>query len=154
MPDSHHPTPRAPLRLRDGDEATTVDTTGYLVRQTPGQPLSLYQPQPGAHLAPGPQGQPAYYYPQQAAPRPGADPRLINTALVAVIALVLCVGLWFAAAFVAALAALLKAAAVLLLVLAAITVVIKSSGGRVRVDVETRTGRGRRRRHSTRVRVR
>lgn len=123
------------------------------------QPVNAIELQPGAQLIPGPQGQPAYWYPTQnpaPAPRPhgGVDPRLLNLALAVFIVLALCVGLWFAAAFIAALAELVKAVALLLLVAVGGYAALKVlAGGRLRVDVESTTGRGRRR-HHTRVRVR
>ncbi|MFE9341305.1 hypothetical protein [Streptomyces sp. NPDC007063] len=120
------------------------------------QPVDAIELQPGAQLIPGPQGQPAYWYPQHPAPAPrqGADPRLLNLALIVGIVLAVCFGLWLAAAFIAALAELVKAVALLLLVAVGGYAALKVlAGGRLRVDVESTTGRGRRR-HHTRVRVR
>ncbi|MGW2393937.1 hypothetical protein ACWCYK_31265 [Streptomyces lydicamycinicus] len=144
-----------PLVVRAVDESETY--TIYTA-PTPRGAVDPYRTPPGMQLVAGPNGQPAY------APLPqptgtGADPRLVNAALIAVIVLVLCVGLWFAAAFLTALAALIKAIAIAAGVGIGGVVVLKILGagrgsgathidvrarGRARVDINTRRTRGRR----------
>ncbi|WP_406483818.1 hypothetical protein [Streptomyces platensis] len=140
------------VRAADESEAYTIYTA-----PTPHGAVDPYRTPPGMHLVAGPDGQPAYA-PLPQPTRPGADPRLINAALIAVIALALCVGLWFAAAFLTALAALIKAGAIALGVGIGGVIVLKFLGtgrggtthidvrarGRARVDINTRRTPGRR----------
>lgn len=160
MPRYEHPQEPRParepfvIRSADGREAFAVQQNGeqQLV------PYRPYEPQPGARLEAGHDGRPAYIYAQapQEPARPVAHPWLVNAALGTVVAIGVGVALWFASAFVAALASLIQALAMILAVLVGGAVALKILGGgrrRVDVDVEAVSGRGRRK-VRTRTRVR
>ena len=143
----------------------TDDGVTYVIQQGPAMPPAVVPQQlptayqqvpPGAQLIPGPDGQPAFFFPQQPERGPLVHPLLANAAVAVALLLGVGAGCWMLASFLTALAALIKLLVMGIAVLVGGTIALKilgAGGGRVRVDVEASSGRGRRAARS-RVRVR